>query len=89
MNKISASKFQHRPLLQNHSQKTKVKEKKQGVTYTLRTHESLTIPSPFCRVDIDHLLRGTKLNRTYGKHKKLYISLFLLTTFGPIYYGPL
>ena len=33
------------------------------------------------------LLRRTILNRTYGKHKHLYISLFLLTTFGPIYYG--
>ena len=37
------------------------------------------------------LLRGTILNtgRTYGKHKKkLDIDLFLLTIFGPIYYGP-
>ena len=32
------------------------------------------------------LLRGTTVNRTYGKLKKLYISLFLLTIFGPIYY---
>ena len=28
------------------------------------------------------------VNRTYGTHKKLYISLFLLTIFGPTYYGP-
>ena len=28
------------------------------------------------------------LNRTYGTHKNLYISLFLSTIFGPIYYGP-
>ena len=34
------------------------------------------------------LLRGTILNRTYGTDKKLYISLFLPTIFGPIYYGP-
>ena len=31
------------------------------------------------------VLRGALLNRTYGKHKHLYISLFLLTIFGPIY----
>ena len=31
------------------------------------------------------LLRGTILNRTYGTYKHLYISLFLLTRFGPIY----
>ena len=35
------------------------------------------------------LLRGTLVNRTYGKHKNLNIYLFLLTLFGPIYYGPL
>ena len=34
------------------------------------------------------LLRGTILNRTYGTHKNLYISLFLLSMFGSIYYGP-
>ena len=34
------------------------------------------------------LLRGTILNRTYCTHKNLYISIFLLTIFGPIYYGP-
>ena len=34
------------------------------------------------------LLRGAILNRTYGTHKTLYISLFLLTIFGPIYYAP-
>lgn len=28
------------------------------------------------------------VNRTYGTHKNLYIYLFLLTIFGPIYYGP-
>ena len=33
------------------------------------------------------LLRGTIVNRTYGTHKTLYISLLLLTIFGPIYYG--
>ena len=34
------------------------------------------------------LLRGTIVNRTYGIHKKLYISPFLLRIFGPINYGP-
>ena len=34
------------------------------------------------------LLRGTLLNRTYGLYKNLYISLFLLTIFGPVYYDP-
>ena len=34
------------------------------------------------------VLRGTIVKRTYGMHKNLYISLFLLTRFGPIYYGP-
>ena len=33
-------------------------------------------------------LRGTLLNRTYGTHRHHYICLLLLTTFGPIYYGP-
>ena len=34
------------------------------------------------------LLRGTIVNRAYGTHKNLYISLFLLAIFGPIYYDP-
>ena len=34
------------------------------------------------------LLRGTLVNRTYGGPKNLYIHLFLLTMFGPIYYRP-
>ena len=34
------------------------------------------------------VLRGTLVNRTYGGHKNLYIHLFLLTIFGPIYYRP-
>ena len=34
------------------------------------------------------LLRGTIVNRTYDTHENLYISLFLPTIFGPIYYGP-
>ena len=33
-------------------------------------------------------LRGAIVNRTYGTNKNLYTSLFLLTIFGPIYYGP-
>ena len=34
------------------------------------------------------LLRGTIVNRTYGKRRNLSIYLLLLTVFGPIYYGP-
>ena len=34
------------------------------------------------------VLRGATVNRTSGTHKKLPISLFVLTIFGPIYYGP-
>ena len=34
------------------------------------------------------ILRGTIVNRTYGIHKYLYISPFLLTIFGPINYVP-
>ena len=34
------------------------------------------------------LLRGTIVNRTYGTHKNLYVSPFLLTIFGPVNYGP-
>ena len=40
-------------------------------------------PPPF-----DPLLRGAILIRTYGTHINLYISLVLLTVFGPTYYGP-
>ena len=34
------------------------------------------------------LSRESIVNRTYRTHNNLYISLFLLTTFGPIYCGP-
>ena len=34
------------------------------------------------------LLPGAIVNRAYGIHKNLYIPLFLLTLFGPIYYDP-
>ena len=34
------------------------------------------------------LIRGTLVNRTYGGHKNLYIHIFLLTIFGPVYYRP-
>ena len=36
----------------------------------------------------DRLLRGTVVNRTYAIYKNLSIYLFLVTIFGPIYYGP-
>ena len=38
--------------------------------------------------NIQSLLRGTTVNRTYVTLKNLYISLFLLAIFGPVYYGP-
>ena len=44
-----------------------------------------TIGCPFRPV---LLVRGTMVNRTYGTHRNLHISIFLLTIFGPIYYGP-
>ena len=34
------------------------------------------------------LCQGTIVNRIYGTLKNLYIHLFLLTRFGPDYYGP-
>ena len=34
------------------------------------------------------LLPGTIVNKTYGTHKNLYVSLFLPTIFGPVNYGP-
>ena len=39
-------------------------------------------------VQVGVLLRGTIVNRTYGACKILYISLFLLTMFGSVCYGP-
>ena len=35
-----------------------------------------------------YYLRGAIANTTYGTNNNLYISLFLPTIFGPIYYGP-
>ena len=34
------------------------------------------------------ILRGNLVNRTYGKNKNLYISVFFTTIIGPVYYGP-
>ena len=49
-------------------------------------------PKPYHRQRLlsreELLLRGTRVNRTYGTHKKLDTYVFLLTVFGPIYYGP-
>ena len=50
----------------------------------LRTEEVCVPNCSHCYV----LFRGTILNRTYGTDNNLYISIFLLTIFGPIYYGP-
>jgi len=47
-----------------------------------------SLVAPQAIVYTTEILRGTIVNRTYGKHKNLYICLFLLTIFGPIYYGP-
>ena len=40
------------------------------------------------QANLQPLVRAGIVNRTYGIHKNLYICLFLLKTFGPIYYGP-
>ena len=47
-----------------------------------------TLFSPFHHVFHIQVLRWTIVNRTYGPHKSLYISLFLLTILGLINYGP-
>ena len=57
--------------------------------HTEVAHDSRIFP----RENIFHevlilILRGTIVNRTYGTHKNLYISLFFPTIFGPINYGP-
>ena len=44
---------------------------------------------PFVSYQLPGRESWTTVNRTYGIHKNLYIYLFFLTIFGPIYYGPL
>ena len=46
----------------------------------------MTLDGSHCLVD--RVLRWAILNRTYGTHENLDISLLLLKIFGPIYYGP-
>ena len=48
--------------------------------------EQLFLAAPSLRPWV--LLPGTMVNRTYGTHKNIYVYPCLLTTFGPIYYGP-
>ena len=48
----------------------------------------LVLNTAYITVYLVLLLRGTIVNRTYGTHKNLNISLFLLTIFGPVNYGP-
>ena len=43
---------------------------------------------PSIRYKLQYLLRGGMVNRTCSTHKNLYIYLFSLTIFGPIYRGP-
>ena len=45
-------------------------------------------PPPYHGMALSGYYGGTIVNRTYGTYKNLYISLFLLTIFGPIYYRP-
>ena len=54
------------------------------VSGTLATQHPFGDGGPFLLL----LLRGIIVNRIYGTHKNLYIHLFSLTIFGPIYYGP-
>ena len=61
------------------------------ITTTGCIHPCLQTPHPLCLTRFWRrylLLRGAILNRTYGKHKNLYMLPFLRTKFGPIYYGP-
>ena len=39
-------------------------------------------------VELLVVLRGTIIIRTFDQHKNLYITVFLLTVFGPDYYVP-
>ena len=55
--------------------------------HTTRTESSVSSSGPQREAFLS-LLRRTILNRTYGTHKNIYVSLFLLTILGPIYYGP-
>ena len=43
------------------------------------------INTPTSRAGKVALLRGAIVNRTYGTHKNLSISLFLQTVYGPVY----
>ena len=50
----------------------------------------MTTP-PHAIIKIKHYYYGGPYQipgRTYGTHENLYISIFLLTIFGYIYYGP-
>ena len=52
-------------------------------------HTATRITSVFFRFRLQLvLLPGAILNRTYGTHRNLKMSLFLLTLFGPIYHDP-
>ena len=56
------------------------------VLFTMVPGIFLCVPEVLCGPP--NQIRGTIENRTYGTHKNLYISLFLRTIFGPVYYDP-
>ena len=56
--------------------------------HSIYTHTDIVLVVGAFRIDpLNHSVQGTIVNRTYGTHNDLNISLFLLTIFGPIYYG--
>ena len=60
------------------------------VDLSRHTHIYIYLKINNISIYLSALLRRTivTLNRTYGTHRNLSISLFLLTIFGPIYSGP-
>ena len=59
-------------------------ERSNGIQPRLRDVETLATSLRNRHDKPSLLFRGTIVNRTYGAHKTLYISLFVLTIFGPI-----
>ena len=70
---------------------TTVEQCNQDPLYTQKLHIpvfGLSLFGPDYNIPSVILSRETIVNRTYGTHKNLHISLFFQTIFGPIYYGP-
>ena len=55
---------------------------REHVTYTF-----YTLQTALPQYTVSYYYGGTMLNKTYGTHKNLYFSLFLLAIFGPIHCG--